>query len=474
MPFAPNAFPPAARHPGFDLLSLPGARRVVASPFFPYVLQALLLAAFLGLTWVAWGRWTPPGVNGKLFAKASLSTLLVWGLWWPAMIWIAVLFGRVWCAVCPLELLANGVERGARGLGLPQRPLGRRLAGGAAIVVLYAALQACVAGAKIHRVPAATAWFLVALLALTILTSLVWRDRAFCRGFCPVGLLLGVYGRGGMLAVRSAAAAPCAACKDRGCVAASNRYTLDARACPSLLNPAKLDRSDECLLCGQCLKSCAPGNLRLLLRWPFASDDTRPMLAPWPVTIFVMLVSGFVTAELFSEWPAAQQHFLAAPEWAAHHAVVPRGWLEAAWFLVVFPAALWLLLATLMRLAGHRGSIGDCWRRIALPVAVIVSAAHMAKALAKFTSWFPFLRGATVDPDGFATAQAITMKAAAPPAPLLPLATTSWIALALLAVACVLAIREYRLAQPGSATAPAAWPLGALALGFAGIVAGWR
>jgi len=473
----PGAYPPAGctRAAGFDLLRLRGVRRVVASRFFPYVLQALLLMAFVAIAALAWDRWPPAGVNGKLFAKANLATLIVWGLWWPAMIWGAVLFGRAWCAVCPLELVSNGAERAAHAVGLPLRRLGRGLTGGVVVVGLYAAVQLCVAGAKIHRVPAYTAWFLISLLALALVTSLVFRDRAFCRGFCPVGLLLGVYGRGGLLAVRAASKAACTACRDRACLVAGNRSALDARSCPSLLNPARLDCSDACLLCAQCLKSCGPHNLRLLVRRPFAASDRRAPLASWPVTLFVMLVSGFVTAELFSEWPAAQKYFLAAPEWVAHRTGLPNTWMEGAWFLTAFPLALWLVLAALMRWAGARRTLGEIWRGLALPVAVIVSMGHMGKALAKFVSWLPFLPGAVVDPQGIATVHSLTAITARAPAPLLSLATVSWLGLALLFAGVVLAVREYRLAQPpGSPVSPAIWPLGALALGFAAIVAGWH
>jgi hypothetical protein len=90
-------------------------------------------------------------VNAKLFAKTNLATSLIWGVWWPAMLWIAVLFGRAWCMVCPLEVVSNVSERLARASKFPQRPLRKWMASGAVIVGLYALIQMLVAGAYQSR-----------------------------------------------------------------------------------------------------------------------------------------------------------------------------------------------------------------------------------------------------------------------------------------------------------------------------------
>ena len=257
-----------------------------------------------------------------------------------------------------------------------------------------------VAGAHIHRVPAYTSLFLWGLLATACLAGLFFKDRAFCRGFCPVGLLLGTYGRGGMLAVRHDSKGQCEACTSKDCIRACNRDRWQGRSCPSLLNPAKLNSNRDCLVCGQCIKACQPDNMQLLLRRPFHIADTREPLAPWPVTTFVMLVSGFVTGELCSEWPAAQAAFLWAPEQVGQLiGLAPHnGWLEGIWVLVAYPLALWLLLGSFTRLLGGAETVGEAWRRLALPLAVVIASGHMAKGLAKFTSWVGFLPQAVMAP----------------------------------------------------------------------------
>jgi len=344
-------------------------------------------------------------------------------------------------------------------MGVRQRVLGRWIVAGTIIVVLYALLQLLVATAQLHRTPAYTAWFLVGLLVLAVVTGLLWKDRAFCRGFCPVGLLLGIYGRGGMLAVRAGAGSKC------------------ARSCPSLLNPPKLNSNRDCLVCGQCIKSCEPDNMRLLLRPPFSKSDAREPIANWPVTLFVMLVSGFVAWELCTEWKKAEVVFLATPQWLIEQTAATgaaAGFLKGAWALLVVPGFVWLALASLLRLLGERRSIGETFRVMALPMAVVVAAGHLSKGLAKFVSWLPFLPDALRDPAGGATAQAITAKTLATPAALLASTTVSAICLALIVAAFFFAVREHRLAHPDKPLRlRAVLPVAVVALAFAGVIAGW-
>ena len=461
---------------GFDLLRATAVRRLVSWPGFPYVFQAAGLLGFVALVVAGWGRHTPPGVNAKLFAKTNLVTLLVWGIWWPAMIWGAVLLGRVWCAVCPLELVANASERLGRALGFRQRPLPRWVAAGGVIVALYASIQLLVAGAHINRAPAYTALFLLALLGLAFASAFVFKDRAFCRGFCPVGQLLATYGRGGMLAVRAGSGDTCGACTGKDCLMSCNRTRRDARSCPSLLNPPRRNSSRDCLVCGQCIKACLPDNMRLLLRRPFPSEDAREPQASWPTTLFVMLVSGFVIWELLAEWPRGEAAFLAVPHWIASVLGMPAlaGLLAGLWSLVVVPLVMWTAGAGFLRLTTRHGSIGSTWRRIALPMAIVVSAGHMAKGLAKFTSWVVFLPQALRDPTGASTVLAITAKTLPEPHPLLKLSSVAVIGTALVLAGLGLALREARLADPqGRLDRRLMVPKLALASAFLAILAGW-
>ncbi len=461
---------------GARLLTRGPIRALVVWPGFPYVCQVVLLICFVLLAILAWGQFAPDGVGAKLFSRTHLTTLLIWGLWWPAMLWAAVLLGRAWCAVCPLELVSNIGERLTRRLQIPQRSLPKWMATGGLVLGLYGVIHLLVAGADINRVPAYSAYFLTGLISLAAATAIVFKDRAYCRGFCPVGLLLNVYGRGGMLAVRPASGAACAACTTKNCVSAINRDRLDARSCPSLLNPATLASNKDCLLCGQCIKACATDNMQLLLRRPFPATDLRERVAAWPLTLFVMLDSGFVISELAEEVPEIEKAFLTAPTWVATRIGWTDGasWLGGGWAIVVFPLLLWWLLAAAARLLGARESFGALWRQLALPIAVVVSAAHMSKALAKFVSSVPFMPGALRDPGGIATARGMMAGTQPRPTALLDFSMAAIIGLVIVITALLLAFREQRLrSMPGTPILRERLPVALLACAFLAIIAHW-
>jgi len=441
------------RRPGLDLLRFRPIRAVLESRFFPYLPQAVLLGFFVFLAILGWNRYAPEGVASKLYAKTNLVNLLVWGVWWPAMIWTAVWFGRVWCAVCPLELVSNLAERLARVLGIRQRTLGRWLRSGVVILFAYATVHMLIAGVSLHRVPAYTSILLWVLLGVAALTGLVYRDRAFCRAFCPVGLLLSIYGRGGVLAVRSREREACRSCGGKECVHPQRRDLPDARSCPSLLNPARLESNCDCLLCAQCIKACgSKQGLGFYLRKPYDAADRRVPMASWSVTLFVMLLSGFIAYELCSEWKPAKAVFLWVPAHvAAWLGVMDHyGWVKGVWRILVFPAALWLVLGLLMRLFGGARSLAGSWRRLALPIAVIVAAGHMAKALAKITTWGSHLPYALRDPIGGSGAAAIASGAADKPSAMLPMAVVSAISVVLVGWSIRLSLRESRLSEPAT------------------------
>jgi len=212
----------------------------------------------------------------------------------------------------------------------------------------------------------------------------------------------------------------------------------------------------------------------LFLRRPFSRADAREAIASWPVTLFVMLVSGFVASELFSEWSKAQTIFLWVPEEVATRIglTARAGWIEGIWTLFIVPSIVWSVLGGLVLARRGTSSLSEAWRRLALPLAVVIAAGHLCKGLAKITSWAGFLPLALQDPNGAKTALGLSAKTIPQPASLLPMFVVSAMAIVLVLTGAYFALREARLANPETHRRyrPA---LIALAACFVFIVFGW-
>ncbi|HJW86797.1 MAG TPA: hypothetical protein VJ440_09210, partial [Candidatus Brocadiaceae bacterium] len=75
---------------GFNVLRIRLIRVVIMWPWFPYLIQFLTFGIFVALTIIGWGHFAPEGMNDKLYAKTNIVNLVIWGIWWPSMVWLSV------------------------------------------------------------------------------------------------------------------------------------------------------------------------------------------------------------------------------------------------------------------------------------------------------------------------------------------------------------------------------------------------
>ena len=100
-----------------DLLKYRIFGRLASSRFYPLAVQIVTLVAF-GL--LIAGGLAAPHVEQKMagvMRNTNLAALIVWSLWWPLVIISASLAGRIWCQVCPMELVNSLFSR----IGLKRR-----------------------------------------------------------------------------------------------------------------------------------------------------------------------------------------------------------------------------------------------------------------------------------------------------------------------------------------------------------------
>lgn len=299
-----------------DLLRTPLVKRLVSYEGVPILLQAGSLAAMLLLVANGWGVGLDETPERLLtLRKTNLTTLVVWGLWWPGMIALAILAGKAWCAVCPMELASRAAHFAGRYLPWPRLAVSRWLRAGWLVVLAYVLLQILVAGLSIHRVPHATALLLLVLLGLAVVAGVAFREeRAFCKTLCPARALLSVYGRLTPVQLDVRSIAVCADCRTQDCVNDRYRERFDRRSCPSLIRPFARRPGDDCVLCLQCAKVCSHDNVGFGLVREMGSSRRAGLLTP-AEGIFVVVATGFVAHEVIGESRLLEPWFHLVPNW---------------------------------------------------------------------------------------------------------------------------------------------------------------
>lgn len=392
--------------------------RLFKQKWFPFVFQLITLVSFILLIIIGLSANTNDLAFAKVLRNTNLANLIVWSYWWPLIIVGAVLLGRIWCTICPVELVTSLSARAGF-----KRKVPRLFKSGWVITLFYIGiLNIGVHTLSIHRIPLRMAIYLMALFGVAVIIGFLFEKNAFCAYICPVGYLLGLYARLSPFGWGVKNKGICQNCKDKSCVSRKNLYKFQGRSCGVNLAPQYLEDNTDCLLCGQCLKACDSNNPGIKERpnpgWskkPWAKDllDTKPL--SMAKTVFILIVSGFVIYEIAVEDSVTKKILLYIPdqiiEFFRGDEVWAKGIIESLTIYFLLPVIIWLIPYFLTRIAGGTISIPDYMKKLSIAFIPIMAAAHIIKSIAKSTSRIPYWKYSLSDPIGIKSARAIQNKA---------------------------------------------------------------
>jgi len=243
---------------GHDLMRHRWFARLMRSRAYPLVFQVPVAAVFgvVGYQLLA----------GPRTAHEKAGSALMWVLWWPLIPVLFVLFGRLWCAVCPFGLISDLAQE----LVGVNRPVPRFLKryGIWIIDVQFLLITWADHVWGIVENPWGSGVLLLLLTTAVIVSGAFFQRRTFCRYLCFLGGLCGNYSRTGGLALR-ADTSICATCTARA--ACYNGAVVDGRqipACPLFTFPRTMDSSANCNLCASCIKACPNDAISIRVRPP--------------------------------------------------------------------------------------------------------------------------------------------------------------------------------------------------------------
>jgi len=444
-----------------NLFDLPILGPLLRAPWPWRLLRISLLVVLLVMIALGWHQHAIPGVESKdPLMYVNLATYFFWVLWIMAVVFVALLFGRAWCTVCPLGWLNGVVSR----FGL-QRELPAWLRNFVPVTLTLVALQLAVYLLAVHRFPDYTARLLALMLLLTIGAGLIFRKRAFCHLFCPAGAVFGLYARLAPFQLRVRDRDICAACDSQDCISGAplwRRFSLGPALlywrgcrsdCPVELVPAEISDSATCSLCLHCAHNCEKRNILLGFR-PWLADLAGGRIFASEAFFFVVLL-GMLTANFAKVYTDLREAIF----WAPQQAALVLGWgangfyfLAALWVTLVFPLLLLLPGYLLVRLSATRITTVPAddpaqlslpsplpgpgfWPvigRLALACIPLILAAHVVLAVVKLNAKGAYLPFVLQDPSGVKSYLAMNiMHTVNQPGVLVPLDILKWLVLAL-------------------------------------------
>jgi polyferredoxin len=273
-----------------SLTSNPTIRRLLVNRFLQWALFVTMLAGFLFAILT--------GLTGTPVGSHNFNIVFVWIAWWAMLILVAVPFlGRSWCAVCPIPLPGEWMQRGnvlGPGSGSKVRSKLRRWPRALRNIWLQNISFTLVAlfSSVLLTNPTITSIVLASMIFLAVGLSMVFERRAFCRYLCPVGGFIGLYAQAAPIELRIENRSVCLTCESKACYNGSSR----GYGCPWDVFPGGLTKNTYCGLCMECLRTCPHDNIAINLR-PFAADLANPSARlDEAFKAFIMLGSSMIYA----------------------------------------------------------------------------------------------------------------------------------------------------------------------------------
>lgn len=178
-----------------------------------------------------------------IFAKFA-----VWAAWFPLLFLSVILFGRAWCGIfCPQGALSEFLNK--KGLNRAT-PKWMRWEGTPIVSFIVITIFGQLVGVRDYPKPMLLIFGGTTILAALLGYIYTKGRRAWCRHLCPVGLLLGIFSRLGIVGI------------ERG---EKNGAKV---VCPTYINLSTKLSARHCIECMRCVNPGTPGSLHLKLRMP--------------------------------------------------------------------------------------------------------------------------------------------------------------------------------------------------------------
>lgn len=336
---------------------------IVHSIMFVFFIALLFLPLFIS---------SPAEHDTPLTHFTVLAHYLLWGVWFP-LVFVSVIFtGRSWCGLlCPMGAASEWSNK--RGL---KKAIPRWIKWEGTPIVSFIIITTLGQTIGVRDHPEAVAELFGATMLAAIIIGFIYgqNKRAWCRHMCPIGLLLGVYSRLGMVQFTQKSK------KKEG----GDNYK-ERGLCPTMIDLGRKSESRHCIECFRCIKPDAKGGLTLRLR-PMG-EEIKQIATHNPnmseVWFFFLGTGSALGGFLWLVWPLYQNIRTSVGEW----------FIKNEWYWVGDAGPWWL-----MSVHPERREVFN-WLDFMMIVGFMTAVMLVVSAVLFFTTWLSAKLASYVDAD---------------------------------------------------------------------------
>ncbi len=223
---------------------------------------------------------------------------LFWAWWWPLILLLFPVIGRLWCAFCPFMIYGEIVQKLSlkffpRTLQKWPRETAERW-GGWFLFGLFVLIFLWEELWHLENTAYLSSCLLLLITAGAVIFSLIFERRFWCRYLCPIGGMNGLFAKLSIVELRAQQGTCAAECTTYHCYKGGVGFGegQTTNGCPIYSHPAQLTDNKDCVLCMTCLKACPHRSVELNLRPPGIELWTTHVPHAYEVALLFLLLGG--------------------------------------------------------------------------------------------------------------------------------------------------------------------------------------
>jgi len=278
----------------YNILRIAWIRKFLESRIFPRVPQVIISCVLLvTIVFLFFGPSDP---------QANIGLTLGWYIGWPLMFFSFFFLARTWCSVCSLAVpgtLLQNIVKPTR-----KTPAFIKEYSGWIMAVLCILVFWIEIVWDAYNNPYLTGAIILIITLGSILFSVLFSRRSWCRYLCPLGAVNAIFAMPSVVELRSNTHVCLNRCQNHSCFTGEG----DVTGCPMFRHPYLVDNNRDCIMCAKCIKSCGNSSIQLNLR--LAPQELWALETPRRADSFLIVSMGAIFFPF-----ALQSEFLQLTEW---------------------------------------------------------------------------------------------------------------------------------------------------------------